>query len=221
MVFVMISYLMAVTFTASWAGSIVLAVMILTVWLALHVSQARRSVRIVADVALVVAAAAAVLNLFGPQGDVLRAFIYSAGCVLYLIAPVSVLRDIVTRPEVDQEVVLGAVAAYLLVGIFYGFLYGTIAAWQSAAFFGPGVPETASQFLFFSFTTLTTTGYGNLVPAGNPGQAFAVLEMLIGQLFLVTAVAKVINAWRPKRWRAEEGGSARSDDPEPPERSQT
>ena len=60
------------------------------------------------------------------------------------------------------------------------------------------------QALFFSFTTLTTTGYGNLVPAGNPGQSFAVFEMLIGQLFLVTAVAKVINEWRPARWKADE-----------------
>src|SRR6185369_8629275 len=51
----------------------------------------------------------------------------------------------------------------------------------------------------FSFTTLTTTGYGNYVPAGNPGQSFAVAEMLIGQLFLVIAVAKVINAYTPLR----------------------
>ena len=42
------------------------------------------------------------------------------------------------------------------------------------------------QILFFSFSTLTTTGYGNLVPDANPGQTFAVAEMLIGQLFLIT-----------------------------------
>jgi hypothetical protein len=48
---------------------------------------------------------------------------------------------------------------------------------------------------------LTTTGYGNLVPAANPGQTFAVLEMLTGQLFLVTAVAKVVSTWRPAQGR--------------------
>jgi len=63
----------------------------------------------------------------------------------------------------------------------------------------PSSGPRASQDLFFSFTTLTTTGYGNLVPADNPGQSFAVAEMLVGQLFLVTAVAKVINAYRPVR----------------------
>jgi hypothetical protein len=56
--------------------------------------------------------------------------------------------------------------------------------------YGEG-PFPFPQYLFFSFTTLTTTGYGNLVPDANPGQTLAVLEMLIGQLFLVTAMARV------------------------------
>ena len=51
-----------------------------------------------------------------------------------------------------------------------------------------------SQDLFFSFVTLTTTGYGNLVPTGNPGQSLAVLEAPLGQLFLVTAVGKLVSA---------------------------
>jgi ion channel len=53
--------------------------------------------------------------------------------------------------------------------------------------------------LFFSFTTLTTTGFGNYVPVANPGQTLAVAEMLIGQLFLIIAVGKVIATWRPAR----------------------
>ena len=51
-----------------------------------------------------------------------------------------------------------------------------------------------SAVLFFSMTTLTTTGYGNLVPARNPGQSFAVLEMVMGQLFLIVIVGKVVAA---------------------------
>jgi len=54
--------------------------------------------------------------------------------------------------------------------------------------------------LFFSFVTLTTTGYGNLVPATNPGQTLAITEAVLGQLFLVTAVAKIITALKPKKW---------------------
>jgi voltage-gated potassium channel Kch len=47
--------------------------------------------------------------------------------------------------------------------------------------------------------TMTTVGYGDLVPAANPGQTLAVVEALIGQLFLVVAVGKVINSFTPQR----------------------
>ena len=93
---------------------------------------------------------------------------------------------------------LGAIAAYLMMGMFFAFTYRALGAIQAGPFFGTSGDGTFSQDLFFSFTTLTTTGYGNLIPAGNPGQSFAVLEMLIGQLFLVTAVAKAVNAWQPQ-----------------------
>ncbi|MGH9248606.1 MAG: potassium channel family protein, partial [Acidimicrobiales bacterium] len=72
---------------------------------------------------------------------------------------------------------------------------------QAGPFFGADGEGTVSQVLFFSFITLTTTGYGNLIPADNPGQSLAVLEALLGQLFLVTAVGKIVTAWRPKAWR--------------------
>ncbi len=128
---------------------------------------------------------------------------FTVSALLYLIAPMSILRSLVSQPDVDQETVLGAVAAYLFVGMFFAFTYQAMAEIGSSVFFeGAAGDTTVAQSLFFSFTTLTTTGYGNLVPAGNPGQSFAVIEMLIGQLFLVTAVAKVINAWQPARWKA-------------------
>jgi hypothetical protein len=61
-----------------------------------------------------------------------------------------------------------------------------------------------AQTFFFSFTTLTTTGYGNLVPAGNPGQTISVLEMILGQLFLITALGKIVTEWRPRGWHPDD-----------------
>ena len=72
----------------------------------------------------------------------------------------------------DLETVMGAVAAYLLIGMFFAFVYRAAAANEAMAFFGAQGDGTFAQDLFFSFTTLTTTGYGNLVPATNPGQSF-------------------------------------------------
>jgi voltage-gated potassium channel Kch len=120
--------------------------------------------------------------------------------LLYFVAPLAVLRDIGSRLVVDQETVLGAIAAYLIAGMFFAYAYRAIGILQTTPFFGADGPGDVSQVLFFSFVTLTTTGYGDLVPATNPGQTLAIAEAVLGQLFLVTAVAKIITAWKPKRW---------------------
>jgi hypothetical protein len=199
---ILVTYAVSVALAASWAASLVLAVQIATVWVTLRASRARRLVRAVANVALVAAALAAAANLFFHDqihGGIVASWV---SCLLYLIAPVSIVRHLVVRRVVDSETLLGAIAAYLMTGMFFAFLYHALGLSQAQPpFFGSQGRGTLSQSLFFSFTTLTTTGYGNLVPAGNPGQSFAVLEMLIGQLFLVTAVAKVVSAWRPSQGR--------------------
>jgi len=213
LVLILITYLMSAVATESWERSLVLLVQVLTVKLALRVAGARRPVQRLANVVLVVAVGVAIANLFGDDGDTFAVLVFLTAAFLYFLAPLSILRAIVMQHEVDEETVFGAVAAYLLIGMFFAFVYQAVGAIQSGPFFEGGIDGSVAQSLFFSFTTLTTTGYGNLVPAGNPGQTFAVMEMLIGQLFLVTAVAKVINLWRPARWRA---GQADGEAGEPP-----
>ena len=201
---ILVTYTLSVsaTLTASWAASLVVAVQIATVWVTLRASRARRSARMLTNVALALAAVAAVVNLVLQDqihGVVVVAWV---SCLLYLIAPLSIARHLVVRRVVDGETLLGAIAAYAMAGMFFAFLYHAIGVDQGTPpFFGSHGAGTLPQDLFFSFTTLTTTGYGNLVPARNPGQTFAVAEMLIGQLFLVTAVAKVVSAWRPGQGR--------------------
>jgi len=65
-------------------------------------------------------------------------------------------------------------------------------------FFGAAGPGSLSEDLFFSFVTMTTVGYGNLVPAAHPGQTMAVMEAVVGQLFLIVAVGKVISGLQPR-----------------------
>jgi hypothetical protein len=198
---IVVSYV-ASTSSASWVASLVLAIQIATVWLALRVSQTRRPLRMLSSALFAVAVVVAIANISASDSKGLTTIVFTTSSLLYFIAPLSILRHIVAGREVGLETVLGAIDAYLLVGMFFAFVYQALAFGQSGAFFAGGIEGSVSQSLFFSFTTLTTTGYGNLVPAGNPGQTLAVMEMLIGQLLLVTAVAKVINAWRPERWRA-------------------
>jgi hypothetical protein len=116
---------------------------------------------------------------------------------LLAVAMAAVLRRVVTAAEVGSRTILGAISVYTVLGILFTFLYGTIERIQGGAFF-EGVPHPAgNDFLFFSYTTLTTTGYGNLVPGGQPGRMIAGLEMMIGQIFLVTLVAGLVSLWRP------------------------
>jgi Ion channel len=199
---IIVTYAWSAALTASWAASLVLAVQIATVWVTLRASQARRPVRRFADVALAAVALAAVANLFLSDQLQHGRLVTWVSALLYLLAPASIIRHLVLRRIVDGQTVLGAIAAYLMAGMFFAFLYHGLGFTQTQPpFFGSQGTGTFSQDLFFSFTTLTTTGYGNLVPAGNPGQTFAVLEMVTGQLFLVTAVAKVVSAWRPRQMR--------------------
>jgi hypothetical protein len=156
-----------------------------------------------------VSALAAVANLFFRDQIDGGTVVSWVSCLLYLIAPLSIVRHLVLRRVVDGVTLVGAINAYLMAGMFFAFLYHSVGLTQQMPpFFGAQGHGTFPQDLFFSFTTLTTTGYGNLVPAANPGQTFAVLEMVTGQLFLVTAVGKVVSTWRPGRGRKRLGDSS-------------
>jgi hypothetical protein len=193
---ILVTYALSATLTAAWAVSLVLFVQIGTIWVTLQASQAHRRLRQVTSAILVVTAIVAILNLFISRETAGGVMAVISG-LLYVAAPVIIIRRLVQRRTVDTQTVLGAIAAYLMVGMSFAFAYRALGVLQAGPFFGTQGEDNFSQDLFFSFTTLTTTGYGNLVPDANPGQTLAVLEMLIGQLFLVTAVARVVSAWQP------------------------
>ncbi len=114
------------------------------------------------------------------------------------VAMAAVLRRVATSAtEVGIRTILGAISVYTVLGILFTSIYSTIDRFQGGEFFS-GVAHTQSgDFLFFSYTTLTTTGYGDLVPAGQPARMISGLEMMIGQIFLVTLVAGLVSLWRP------------------------
>ncbi len=196
---VVVTYVVSVSVTETWAASVVLTVQLATVWLILRTSRACRLVRFVADIVLGLAAVVVVVSLFAHRPGGQLGGIFTVCCLLYLIAPFSIVRHLMLRRAIDIETLLGSIAAYLLIGMFFAFAYKAAGEFASVPFFGSAGDGSLSQDLFFSFVTMTTVGYGNLVPAGNPGQTFAVLEAVTGQLFLVVAVGKIISSMRPIR----------------------
>jgi Ion channel len=116
---------------------------------------------------------------------------------LLAVAMAAVLHRVVSSREVSFRTILGAISVYIALGILFTWLYGAIDRIEHGGFFGAGMAVKSSDFLFFSYTTLTTTGYGDLVPAGQVGRMIAGLEMMLGQVFLVTLVAGLVSLWRP------------------------
>lgn len=124
-----------------------------------------------------------------------------AGALLLATAAGKVLGAVLSEHEVGFRTILGAISVYMIFGLLFTSLYVIIDRLQSGAFFIDEAGSHTGDYIFFSFTTLTTTGYGNLVPAAQPGKMFAGLEMLLGQIFLVTLIAGLVSLWRPRRAR--------------------
>ncbi len=158
-----------------------------------------RGVRIGVAVALVAIGLAAAAALSG-DADLLAAAA-AIQMLLLIAATASILRTVLLHTEVSFRTILGAISVYMIFGLLFTSLYVAIDRLQAGAFFAEGRGSQTGDFIFFSFTTLTTTGYGNLVPAAQPGKLFAGLEMLLGQIFLVTLIAGLVSLWRPRSRR--------------------
>jgi hypothetical protein len=108
--------------------------------------------------------------------------------------PVTLSRVLQHR-RVTHETVLGALCSYVLVGLLFAFVYLAVNEFRDDPFFAQPGPHEQSEFLYFSFVSLTTLGFGDLSPAVGLPQALTVLEALLGQVFLVTMVARLVTLW--------------------------
>ncbi|MEU4016974.1 potassium channel family protein [Microbacterium sp. NPDC028030] len=174
--------------------------MLATVAVVFYVTGASPLAQRVSWVVLSVAGAAAIVAAaLGADGPLLAVPLSAASMVALLVAPWVIIAHQVTRRGLDLEALLAAITAYILVGMFFAFVYNLMSQISPTPLFGEDSPESLGNQLFFSFTALTTTGYGNLVPAGPGGQAVAVAEAITGQLFLITAVARIMRGASARR----------------------
>jgi uncharacterized membrane protein len=78
-------------------------------------------------------------------------------------------------------------------------VYAAVNAIGSSSFFSEVADPDRGDFLYYSFTTLTTTGFGDLTAAAELGRTLSVVEALTGQIYLVTVVALIVSNLRPRR----------------------
>jgi len=182
-----------------WEQVVVSVLLAATLLLALRVADSKPRVMRPALAIVVMVVIASIAE--AAAGDVEGAAPRLANLLLVALAPpavvVGVVRSLRSRGGVTIEAVFGVLCLYILLGMGFALVYGTIGN-LSGEFFSDGIAATGARCLYFSFTTLTTVGYGDLTAATNLGHTLSVTEALIGQIYLVTIVSVIVSNLRPR-----------------------
>ena len=160
-------------------------------------------------IALIVAGILAGLR----RASVLVTCLHLLGSLLLGLALIGVVTRAVFAPgRVTYHRLVGTVVLYLLIGTTFAGLYGTLGLLLPHPFRGmpprEDGPAVVAHALYFSFLTLTTTGYGDVIPMHPLTRSFANLEAVVGQLFPATIIARMVSLELAHRHR--DGGHATS-----------
>jgi voltage-gated potassium channel Kch len=157
---------------------------------------------------LAASAAAALIAIVAPllwlvHGSITEAVTAITTGLLVGVAPLVIagglVRDMSATGEVPRGALSGVLSIYLLVGMFFSFAFAGIATIGDTPFFEQVSDADRADYLYFSYTTLTTTGFGDFTAATELGRTVAVVEALAGQIYLVTIVALIVSNLRPRR----------------------
>ena len=125
----------------------------------------------------------------------------AVGSGIALLAAVSAVRFAMRARAVDAEHVYAALSAYLLVGLFFGVLHWTVERVWPGSLGEAGATGTPaglrlSTAIYYSFVTLATLGYGDVVPKTEVARGLAVFEAVGGQLYIAVTIARLVSAQR-------------------------
>jgi hypothetical protein len=178
---------------SGWSGFLVVVVNSLTLLTALRTSWTSRRVQRIAQVMcgiMVVASGAAALFA---DVHLARGITLPLTFALLVLTEISILRRIARHEVITYETLAGAVDVYLLIGLLFSAFYGMLQVYSGQPFFVQVADASPNQYLYFSYVTLATLGYGDLTPATNMGRTVVVFEAILGQVYLVTMVARLVS----------------------------
>jgi len=179
---------------AGWARTVGIALEGLALIATLRISgetpRLARLATVIVPIAIVVTAVGNTLQ--GDAGKVLAAVL---GTFIVVVCPIAIVRSVMKHPVVNLQTVGAAICIYLLIGLIFTYVlaieYGIL-----GAPFMAGVPNgkpLPADVLYFSFITLTTTGYGDITCITRVGRTTAMVEAMLGQLYLVTVLALLVS----------------------------
>lgn len=186
--------------SANW--SLAVAVAIEGAALVVAVATARERTEIRYRNALIVGVAMIVLIVLVATGAAPRGFTEAANAIVTAAIPVVIVRGVLRllrERGVTVQAMAGALAMYIAVGLVFAWIISFIARVSSTPYFAQHTSGTVGDRVYFSFTVLTTTGFGDFSAETPVGHAIAVIEMLTGQLYLVTVIGVLIGNFISRR----------------------
>jgi hypothetical protein len=188
-----------------WSRLVIVVLQGVTLVAALRISGVRPRLIRAASVIVAIAAAASLIAVLGGGTDGENA-VTLVNALLVGVAPAAIAVGVVRKIREDRGVTVGTMfgvlCIYLLLGMFFAFLYAAMEALGSDPVFAQPIDPGQADFLYFSFSTLTTTGFGDLTAATGLGRSTAITEALLGQVYLVTIVAAIVTNLRPRAARS-------------------
>ncbi len=190
------SYLISAFTTGVLVSIIQIVLFVAVALLALRTEGFGRRAAQLAIVVAVVGSVAAITLSLTHSADA-GAGVTSLWTALILLFSVAlIVRRVLVQPEVTLQGIFGAISAYMIIGLMFAAFYGAMYRFGGNTFFADRSAGNSRTFQYFSFTTLTTLGYGDYTAAGSGGQAVAVIEAMVGQVFLATLVARLVASFR-------------------------
>jgi hypothetical protein len=179
--------------SADWSRAVGLAIEALALIVAIATSRARADVRRWRALAVTLVAGAIVVGTAAGWIPAVGAF--AAGGVLALAIPAALvggLLRLIRTEGVTLQAVAGAIAVYLLLGVLFAWVVAFAARVDRTPFFASGESLADRPSVYYSFTVLTTTGFGDYTAGSAVARTLAVAEMLTGQLYLVTVIGLLV-----------------------------
>lgn len=121
--------------------------------------------------------------------------------VLLIIGTFACFRFVFESSRIDEERIFASLSLYLLFGVLFSLIFAVIEEYMPGSFHYPDTlsPDTVTrpllQLFYFSFVTLATLGYGDIVPISGPAKGMAILEAVIGQMYLVVVVSRLVSLY--------------------------
>ena len=176
-----------------WATFLYTPITAASLLLALRTSEARRRTMRIAWVAAVIAVvASAGVAITGSAH--LNGYVYFMLFALLLMSPLAIARRILISRQVTLRLLIAAICVYLMIGLLFTFVYLGVDG-VHPNFFAQGAQKDPSIYLYFSFITMTTVGFGDFTPGYSVPRVLVVFEAMLGQVFLVTAVARLVSLY--------------------------